>query len=136
MLLRPEILQPSTPNHPKHPPQSQKTPLAPATTPHPQVSEERQQEPEKEPGSQTFSDSGLYGLSDAPTLRIKKGSIEICSGSKGYHGDHSTSNNNNTGTAIGHGHPKAPWLHRQAHKIKAKKHTLHISLDGASVTDD
>lgn len=45
----------------------------------------------------SHSDSGLGGLCDAVMLHIKKGSIEICSGSKGYHGDHSTSKNNKTG---------------------------------------
>lgn len=46
----------------------------------------------------SHNDSGLGGLCDAVMLHIKKGPIEICSGSfKGYHGDHSTSTNNKTG---------------------------------------
>lgn len=40
----------------------------------------------------SHADSGLYGLCDMVILHIKKGSIEICSGSKGHHGVHSTSN--------------------------------------------
>lgn len=68
-------------------------------------------------------------------LHIKKGSIEICRGSKGCHGDGSTSNNNKTGQPSGTAILKLPGSRDTLDKIKAKN-TLHISLDRATVTAD
>jgi len=53
-------------------------------------------------------------------LHIKKDSIEICRGSKGNHGDCSTSNNNKTGRPSGMVFLKLPGSRDRLDKIKAK----------------
>lgn len=70
--------------------------------------------------SASHIDSGLCGLCDAVMLHIKKGLIEICRGSKGCHGDRSTSNNNRTGQLSGTAILKLPGSRDTLDNIKAK----------------
>lgn len=79
-----------------------------------------------QPGYQSLADSGLCGLCDIAMVHIKKGSIEICRGSKGCHGDHSTSNNNKTGWPSDTAILKLSGSRDMPDKIKAKTHTSHL----------